>query len=635
MMRELKVMKWIAALILISPLVVNAQTRLAKVFGDHMVLQRNETCKIWGTGEPTEAVSVSLNATTVSTQVGADGRWILYLPEMPAGGPYDLSINSDTTYILRDIYIGDVWIAGGQSNMEWKLSGKVDNMEKEIANSDIPQIRFLNIPNNLSPVPLADVDGELGWKVASPETSPDFSAVAWFFAKRNHTEKNVAVGIIESNWGGSLAEAWTSIEVLDEMPEYHQQAQEFLHPAIPWMEKIANNKANEKIKWEKILDYDAAIKSGIQAVDYADNSWATIQLPNKQEMYGIVWVRKTVKLNKAEDFRLNLGALQQEALVFFNGELVFDKTRDRAIEVIEIPDSLVRVGDNLIACRVVNSWNLKAQIGKEDDMWLASADEKIALDTEWKWSNSCEAEIPPVVHMFNTPTFLYNAMIVPIAGYTARGVIWYQGESNTGRPEAYRALFSAMIENWRSAWDRPQMSFLYVQLANFMDRSDQPTDSNWARLREAQTQTLSVPKTGMATIIDIGDAKDVHPKNKKDVGDRLWLSARKVSYGESLVYAGPTYQSYKVKGRKVILSMDQIGGGLKTSDNQKPKGFAIAGEDSVFYWADAVIKGDKILLSSDQVDKPVAIRYAWADNPAVNLYNMAMLPAVPFRTDDW
>ena len=298
-------------------------------------------------------------------------------------------------------------------------------------------------------------------------------------------------------------------------------------------------------------------------------------------------------------------------------------------------EELIQGGDNTIAVRITAEWNNNIVINNVEPMQLWTDKVDVDLSGTWKYSESVEGEFPIARRYYQEPAFLYNAMIHPIAGYSINGVIWYQGEDNADESQHYNTLFEAMIEEWRSVWNQGDFLFLFVQLANFMNRYDEPTDSDWARLREAQTQTLSLANTRMATIIDIGDAADIHPRNKKEVGDRLWLAARNAAYGENLVYSGPMYAGHTIQENKVTLRFTHTAGGLETSDGQAPIGFAIAGADSVFHWADATISGDRIILTSPEVDEPIAIRYAWADNPATNLYNSEGLPAVPFRTDKW
>lgn len=616
-----------------SAMVFGASLKLPRVFADHMVLQRNQPVKIWGWADPGKSVTITFADQQLQAQADDSGKFQAQLRPMPAGGPYRMTVTSDTMLVVDDILVGDVWIAGGQSNMEWQLQWEVNNWKEEVKDSNYPQIRFFHVPNDFSETPQKDLTGG-EWKVASDSTSPGFSAVAWFFAKHNHLEKGVPVGIVESFWGGTPAEAWTSIETLAHTPGYEDEAKKIIHPEISWEEFRKENDAKEERKWALMRDTAGAMATGAQRVDYDDSKWEKLDLPCNCEMTDLAWMRREVTLPAdAKNVELYIDRVVQEAFIFFNGTLVYKKSWNEDEKPIAIADSLLRTGKNVIAYRAANSWDNHVYFGNPNEMWLKVSGKKISLEGNWKYSNMVEPPLPQSIKLFQMPSFLYNAKIVPIGGYTARGVIWYQGENNTGEPQYYHQLFANMIGDWRALWGN-DLDFLFVQLANFMERKDQPQEnSNWALLREAQTQTLSTPHTGMAVTIDIGNADDIHPKDKQDVGARLWLAARKVSYNEKLVYSGPVYQSIKVRGNEVTVQFGHIGGGLKTSG--KLVGFAVAGADKQFHWAMAEINNGKVILSSPEVPHPVAVRYAWADNPEATLYNEENLPAVPFRTDDW
>lgn len=634
MKEPINLMKTILSLILLGILVpAFAQLEMPRIFADQMVLQRGAPVKFWGTSDPGEAISVRIGGITAQGSADASGSWEVIFPEHAAGGPYTVSVVGGSELAFSDVWFGDVWIAGGQSNMEWKLSWGVDNWEEEVRDSNYPQIRFFEVPNVVSVSPQSDIpSGE--WKTASPQTAGEFSAVAWFFAKRNHLEKNVPVGIISSNWGGTPAEAWTSIETLEETSGYEKIADTIVNPSLPWPEFEKQNEAKEARKWELMRDQAGAIASGAQMVGYEDSDWTVYDLPCNCKMTDLAWLRREVTLSpdSISDMKLYISNVVQEAFVFFNGELLWSKKWNDDIKTLDIPKGLIREGKNVIAYRVANSWDNNVYFGRPGEMWLQVNGKQMSLEGNWKYSSEVEPRIPQSVKMFQMPSFLYNSKIAPIGGYTARGVIWYQGESNAGQPQYYRGLFSNMIADWRQLWG-DDLAFLYVQLANFMERKDQPQQSNWAELREAQAQTLSVPKTGMALTIDIGDAEDIHPRNKQDVGKRLWLAAKKVSYGEEVVYSGPTLLSQQIKGNEIILDFEHKGGGLMIQGDS-PKGFAIAGDDKQFVWANARLELGTMVVWSDAVNEPRYVRYAWADNPECNVYNMEGLPMVPFRTDN-
>ncbi|MEQ8471768.1 MAG: sialate O-acetylesterase [Marinoscillum sp.] len=624
-------MRFVGSLIfLAASLICEAQLKLPRLFADHMVFQRNQPTKVWGWTNPGEKVTILFDKETTKATANAEGYFEVFLKARKAGGPFVMSVaDLDEKQSFEDILIGDVWIASGQSNMEWQLQWGVNGWEEEVKNAVYPNIRFFKVPNEYAFSPKKDVSGG-EWLLANSENSPQFSAVAWFFAKRNHLDKNVPVGVIESHWGGTPAEAWTSIETLSQTTGYREIADTILNPNRSWEEIEQQNAANETRKWELMRDKDGAIASGAQKVSYDDSHWQTLDLPCNCQMTDLAWLRREVTLSKdsIEEVELFINNVVQEGFVFFNGDLIWSKQWNNDIKPLEIPKELIHDGKNVIAYRMANSWDNNVYFGRRDEMWLKVNGYKISIEGNWKYSNDVEPKIPKTIKMFQMPSFLYNAKIAPIGGYTARGVIWYQGESNAHQPQYYRELFGNMISDWRRLWGS-DLPFIYVQLANFMQRQTTPQESQWAELRDAQTKTLELPKTAMAVTIDIGDANDIHPRNKKDVGDRLWLAAKKVSYGDEVIYSGPKVKSAKLEDGQVRLSFDHVGTGLKTKETLK--GFALADGQGNWVWADAEIQGNEIVVRSSEISEPSVISYAWGDNPEATLYNKEGIPAVPFR----
>ena len=495
------------SLLFFTALPGDTDVKLPAVISDNMVLQQGAKIPIWGTAEPGEQVTVALGEQQLVTSADNEGRWMVKLEPLDAGGPFELSIAGKNAITLQGVLVGEVWVCSGQSNMWWpvKLSA---NAEQEIAESNYPNIRLFTVKNTVAAQPLQDTKGS--WVSCGPETVASFSAVGYFFGRYLHKELDTPVGLIHTSWGGTPAEAWTSRPTLESDAEFK--------PILD--------------RWEQIL------------ADY----------PQANEKY------------------------QQQ----------------------------------------LAQWKQDVENAKKEGK---------------KAPRKPGAPIGP-----NHPhraAGLYNGMIAPLIPYSIKGAIWYQGESNAGRAYQYRKLFPAMIQNWRSDWGQGDFPFLFVQLANFMKPQPQPAESAWAELREAQLMTLALPKTAMSVIIDIGEANDIHPKNKQDVGHRLGLAALAIAYGSDVVYSGPIYESMTVEGDKVRLSFKHIGGGLMSKNGEQLKGFAIAGVDRKFVWAEAEIDRDTVVVWSEQVPNPVAVRYAWADNPDCNLYNKAGLPASPFRTDDW
>jgi len=623
--------------LLLTSLSASAQElKVPAIFNDHMVLQRNTDIYVWGWADARTNITVELGDASQITTANFQGRWETFLPAQKAGGPFALSISADEEELtFDDVYIGDVWLAGGQSNMEWVIGANIDDMQAELNDTDYPTIRFIKVATDISMIPLNDLKTDAEWKIANKENARNFSAVAWFFAKRNHLEKGVPVGIIDDNWGGTPAESWTPADRLLHVEGYKDMAENMLQSDINWTDRVEKNDSLNTLKYTRVQDQTDFMKYGAHKVGYDDSNWEEVELPNQQPLKDFVWLRKTFSLNNLSDARLSFGNPGKFTVAFINGEKIYTKNWSDDPRIIEIDKNILKEGENVIAIRTVEDWSNQTFIGQEDEFWIEAEDQKISLEGTWKFTNTLEPPMPEVVRYQNSPGTLYNAMIHPVAGYTIKGAIWYQGESNTGVSQYYNELFEAMIEEWRESWNQGDFPFLFVQLANFMQKENEPTDGGWARLREAQTQALSLSNTGMAVTIDIGEADDIHPRNKQDVGARLWAAADKIAFANDLVYSGPMYSGHSVEGNKIRLTFDHVGSGLMAKETDKVLGFAIAGQDKKFHWADARIEGNQLVVWSREVDHPVAVRYAWANNPDVSLYNEEGFPAVPFRTDSW
>ena len=635
---------------------VAANVILPSVFSDNMVLQQKTDAPIWGNAKAGKTVIVitSWDNNKYTTTAAADGSWSVKVKNPTAGfTPYTISISDGKTLKLNNILIGDVWICSGQSNMEMPLAGwgKVKNYEQEIADANYPAIRLLHVSKVTSDVPLDNAKLEKGgWTPCSPVSIPNFSSVAYFFGRDLLKHVNIPIGLINIAWGGTLAEAWTSKEALLTMPDFQT--------AIP-VPSILSTAEQEKIykagmeEWlQKLSVADRGCK-GTKAIwtapDFADTDWKNMNLPGAWEenglrnLDGIVWFRKTVNIPatlEGKDLKISLGEIDDNDITYFNGEQIGATNGYNLSRVYTIPAKLVKAGTAVITVKVVDNGGGGGLYGEAKSLFISGVEEqKISLAGDWKYKVGVDLkELPaPPQNNFgnpNRPTVLFNAMIHPLIPYAMRGVIWYQGEANVEKAYQYRELFPLLISDWRKQW-KNVFSFYYVQLANFMKTDETPQESVWAELREAQLQTLNLANTGMAVTIDLGEAKDIHPKNKQDVGLRLALLARANTYGENVVFTGPTYSAYKIEGNKIRITFTQTANGLKTTENLPLKGFVVAGLDHQFHWADASIEGNDVIVSSPEVAFPVAVRYAWGNNPVCNLYNGAGLPASPFRTDDW
>lgn len=638
-----------------------ATLRLPALVGSHMVLQRDRPLPLWGWAAPGEAVRITFRGHTYpASPADATGRWQATLPAQPAGGPYPLSVRGRTASIkLTDILVGDVWLASGQSNMQFKVKDPsggyqpVQNADQEITAANFPRIRFFTVNETVAYQPQAEMAGS-GWLVCSPATVAGLSAVAYFFGRDlQQRYPEVPVGLLVSSWGGTPAEAWTSAEGLRTLPEFGAQVQDFASRRT----SLADDQRAYDIQQHTFLQNLSARDQGTQpghpswaAPDLPDaRAWPLMTLPTLWETTpalagydGVVWFRKEIELSAAEagqPLTLSLGPIDDSDSTWFNGVKVggtdsYDRPRSYAV-----PARLARPGRNVIAVRVLDTGGGGGIWGAPELLSLRTASRTLPLAGPWQYRPGIDPSQRParplVGRAQDAPTALYNGMIAPLLPYPLKGVIWYQGESNAERAAQYRRLFPALIQDWRRAWEAPQLPFLFVQLANFKSPQSQPTESDWAELREAQARALALPRTGMATAIDIGNAADIHPHNKQEVGRRLALAARHVAYGEkNLVYSGPTYTSLRVAGPAALLQFDHRGAGLSAKDGPL-RGFAVAGADHKFYWATAQVQGDEVMVSSPQVPAPVAVRYDWADNPNGNLSNKDGLPAVPFRTDDW
>lgn len=647
----MKLMRTIKNLLILSLfLSVSAysQVKLPRLISDGMVLQRDAKVKIWGWASPNEPVTVQFVKSTYKTIAKENGEWNITLPKMKAGGPYNMQINGSNSITINDIMIGDVWVCSGQSNMELPMRRVTPLYESDIANSTNNYIRQFTVPQKYD-FNKTHSDLDYGsWQSANPKTVLDFSAVAYFFAKDLYDKYGVPIGLIHSSLGGSPAEAWISEETLKTFPHYYDEAQKFKDSSL--IRQIETSDQQRIQTWYAQLDQkDLGYKDSLKWSDPKLNteSWLTMNIPGHWanteigDVNGVVWFRKKINLPQSysgKNAKLILGRLVDADSTFVNGVFVGNVTYQYPPRWYDVPANLLHEGENIISVRLVNS---SGKGGFVLDKPFQLIIDKDTIDLKGEWQLKLGAVMEPLASQTFIrwkPLGLYNAMLFPLLNYRIKGVIWYQGESNTAPNKAmeYRKLFPTLIADWRNNWKQGEFPFLFVQLANFMEAKDQPTESLWALLRESQLKSLSVPNTGMAVIIDIGEWNDIHPLNKKDVGKRLALVARKLAYKEkNIVYSGPIYKSMKIKGNTIELAFDNIGGGL-TAKGGELKQFAIAGADKKFVWANAKIVKNRVIVWSDQIQKPVAVRYAWADNPeGANLYNKEGLPASPFRTDEF
>jgi len=683
---------WVCAIAAMGvPLGASASVRLPNVFSDHAVLQRDVAVPVWGTADPGEKVQVQVAGQTKTAVAGQDGRWRARLDPLPPGGPHEMCVSGKNILRRRDLLVGDVWIAAGQSNMGTTMNGS-QWWPSECPGADDPEVRLLNMGGNggyAAAAPQEDVAG--AWYPCTPATSLRFSAIGYFFAKQIHREVGVPIGMIKCTSWGAPAEAFIPVETLRQV--------ESLKPLVGRLDADVASYLQKQAGYEKtygdqlrayeeqaaqlerrLVEDDRGLKQ--RWYDPATNvsTWGTLRLPGNWEgtdlkgQGGSVWLRKDVAVEASwagKDLWLRLGECSDRATVYFNGLEIGRSNAATDALGFRLPAQSVRIGENTIVVRVAVIGPSAGELGSVPPlMCLTPAEpggrgQRLPLAGDWKYRAGCvwprgglagrpSPRASPAAGNA-APGALYNGMLAPLAGFPIKGVLWYQGESNADRAGQYETLFPLLIRTWRKAWDQ-DFAFLWVQLPNFLevrrpkDRTPLPAGLGpdelplgWAAIREVQSRVLSVPQTGMAVTIDIGQTWEIHPNNKKTVAERLALVALGQVYGKNVAYSGPVYNSMSIEGNQVRLQFRHAAGGLVAKGGPL-RHFAIAGEDRRFVWAQVKIAppvaagqaSDTILVWDDRVKKPVAVRYAFcADPQGANLYNAAGLPASPFRTDNW
>jgi sialate O-acetylesterase len=630
-------------------LIISGQVMLPRLVSDGMVLQRDVKVKIWGWAKENEKITVQFLKSIYKTTADIKGEWSVQLPKLKAGGPYVMEIiTKGNKTIIKDIMIGEVWVCSGQSNMELNMRRVSPLYESDIANSENPDIRYFEVPDKYNFIsPQKDLKSGK-WEKPNPTSVLNFSAVSYFFGKMIYEKYHVPVGLINSALGGSPVEAWISENALKEFPQYYDEAQKFKDSS--YIKEITDNDNGKINAWNSLLrQKDEGYKdpqniwynSSLDTTGWSSMSvlgfWSKTKLGS---VNGVVWFRKKIDIPQSlagKPARLILGTIVDADSTFINGIFVGTTSYQYPPRRYTIPGGLLKAGENTLVVRIINSAG-KGGFTNNKKYAIEYEDTSISLQGEWKYKLGARMEpLPGRTVIQQEPSGLYNAMIAPLLNYSIKGVIWYQGESNTDRAAEYNKLFSTLIEDWRKNWEDGEFPFLFVQLPNYSQPGNVPSVSKWALLREAQLKTLSVPNTAMVVAIDIGEAEDIHPLDKKDVAERLFLAAENVAYGDDKIeYSGPIYKSMDIEGNKIILSFAHTGSGLIVKGGGELRRFAIAAADKKFIWAKAKIEDTKVIVWNDNISQPVAVRYAWADNPeGANLYNKEGLPASPFRTDNF
>ncbi|MEO7932497.1 MAG: sialate O-acetylesterase [Chthoniobacterales bacterium] len=656
-----------------------ADVRLPAVFSNHLVLQKAARVPMWGWADPGEKVSIALDGRQVSeTTADPKGKWTVSLDLSAFGqGPFEMIVEGKNRIRISDVVIGEVWVASGQSNMEFILKDAI-GAEAEISRSSNSHIRQFRVERAATANVQVDCKGQ--WQVADPGTAGEFTAVGYYFAKSLESNLQVPVGLIHASWGGTTAEAWTEPSAFDSdadlnagrgralkrIAEYPQLRAEWVKAFGTWLKNT---------KREDTPTADTAAFAG-KAI--SEGEWTPIQFPgvleaNNLPNAGAVWMRRQVEIppNLAGTrLGLSFGAFDTFDSVYWNGELIHSiRFEDfpgtgflrRGGDYV-IPANKVLTGSNTLALRFFQpvTATKSAAVPKVGPIiisgkWLAKAEYALpSLSAEEAAAVPKAPAIPPPPEL--SPSYLYNGMIAPMLRYGISGVIWYQGESNNWRAHQYNVAFPLLIDGWRKARQQGDFPFYYCQIANYLEKKPEPGESSWAELREAQNKTLALANTGQAVLIDMGEADDIHPRNKKEAGERLARIALAKTYGKEISFSGPVFSKMTVEDGKAHLSFSITDGGLvakplpkeynistrtgvtaplvPNSPGSELEGFAILGDNGKWVWANAMIEGETVIVWSDKVPSPIAVRYGWADNPTCNLYNAAGLPASPFRTDD-
>ncbi|MBK6932278.1 MAG: sialate O-acetylesterase [Saprospirales bacterium] len=627
-----------------------SQLEIAGIFSSHMVLQQRAQVPVWGRTAPGKAVHVRcswLPEQLFSGEADAGGRWSVVI-STPAGSliPQQLEVSDGTEKIdLLDVLIGEVWLCSGQSNMEWPLEGSNYSPEQTRA-AAYPHIRHIRIRAAVGLVPIDTVDAG-PWQVCSDATAGHFTAVGYFFARDLADQYGVPVGLVNSSWGGSQVESWISSAGMAQSDLFKTYMDHF---PKTWEEADARSlsKIRTLLFGAGGQPPDAATESAYLQPDFDVSGWKPIS-PTYAWDWQQMWAFRgsghmvldlelpgQAALAAAS---LHLGQGDGPAELYFNGVKIWSGKNTGAQE-IAVPASVLKPGKNRLLLRQMlgtpGDWVEMGMRGAPGDYWLKTVAGRIPLASNWRAMPAFSEPFYFIHSSNNLGTAIYNAMIHPITRFPIKGVIWYQGESNAIRAHEYRQAFPLLIRDWRRAWG-VEFPFLFVQLANWeASKGNSNTGSEWAELREAQTLALGLPRTGMAVAVDIGESNDIHPKNKHDVGKRLAREARRVAYGEPIGPGSPANPTVRFLGNAVEVRFQDAEPLVVRDKYGYVHGFEVAGEDRVFHYAKAEAVGATVLVQAAAVPHPVAVRYAWADDPNdVNLFTVEGFPIAPFRSDNW
>jgi len=629
-----------------------SQIKLPYLIGNDAILQHDSQLKIWGWSSPKEKIAFNFNGNSQNTIADESGNWEFDLPPQKAGGPYSMTFSGKNEVTISNIFFGDVWLCAGQSNMVHQLDIHDVLYENEIATANYPEIRHFKIPTATSVSgPKNQLAGGTWQKAIGEEVRP-FSAVSYFFAKKIYEKYHIPIGLINASVGGTRIEAWTPEEGFEEHPEIVEIIKENRDPGFLNSQKIYDSK--KQVSTTQPLDKGLVGAKKWYHPTFIPKNWRRINIPGYWEDQGIknldgtVWYRREINIPSSmvgKEAKVFLGRIVDADEFYINGQKIGNKTYQYPQRRYKVSTNILQEGKNVFVIRVTNK---KGKGGFVPDKPYCIFTKTDTIDLKGYWEYKVGQVFKPIednpsskeekqlkvrrINHQSEPSSLYNAMVAPFVNYSFKGILWYQGESNTGQPEKYEGYMHALVNGWREVFNRPEIPVIYAQLPNFLEVSYLPSESGWAQFRESQLKALSIPNTAMTVNIDLGEWNDIHPDNKKDVGERMALAGMKLAYNENIVFSGPLYKEHKIIDDKISISFSNIGSGLVSIDGEALSEFAIAGEDKNFVWAQAKIEGNKVIVWNDEIKKPKYVRYAWADNPDnPNLFNAEGLPASPFQ----
>lgn len=623
----------------------NNGIKLPYLLTDGMVLQRESEICIWGEASPRKELKLTLCDTEYSTTTGEDGKWKIVLDHLKAGGPYDMILECDNDKrTIQDILIGDVWVLGGQSNMQLPIARTLDLFAEEVEKAECYEIRKFLVPEAYDfHGPKEELEGG-SWESVTPVTVYNFSAVGYFFAKKIYEKYKVPIGLIQTAIGGTPAQAWMSEKSVLNFARFKETLALCKHDS--YVNGIKQKEESDNNSWyQELFEKDQGRKDREPwySIDCNDSDWKEMELPESfhktelEEVKGAVWFRKEIFIPEGKlkgKAKLKLGTIVDADDTYINGVKIGSTGYLYPPRRYDIPEGLLKPGRNVLAVRVIITQNIGGF--RKDMPYLIKANgHEMKLTGTWKYKVGAimRAQNPTTFFQYK-PTGVYNRMIYPLRNFGVRGILWYQGESNTGEPGDYKELLESVIRDWRTNWNKQDLPFLYVQLPNHCYDRMEPKESGWAKVRDAQRKVMKVPSTGMAITLDAGEYNELHPQDKKTIGNRLALWAQKLVYGEDLVCCGPVYDHMEKCGEYIRLYFNHTGSGLTCSEGEL-KTFEVCSEEGIFHPAEAVIEDHTVVVYSKAVKQPVHVRYAWSDNPEdANLYNKEGLPASTFITKE-